>query len=111
MADPDSKNKLNQKVIFEPNVGTEFIIYNGNGSDTSTLRYLNFTYAPNAKIAIIPNQPVYITQVDVDVLEYPLRLDSNQGYIDKKTSFTFSFIKVYTVVANTTIRVIPWGFS
>lgn|SRR3990167_1195640 len=109
MATPNPKRKVNHKVIFAPTVGTEFTVYDGTGSDTNLVRYLNFSFTPNAKIAIIPNQPIYITEVDGELLEYPMRLDSNLGILDKKTSFTFSFIKVYTVVANTSIRLFSWG--
>ena len=109
MATPDAKLKLNHKVIFAPTVGTEFTVYDKNGSDTNLIRYMNFSFTPNAKIAIISDQPIYITECDGEVLEYPMRLDANLGYQDKKTSFTFSFIKLYTVVANTSIRLFLWG--
>src|SRR3990167_9997020 len=101
MATPDIRYKLNEKVIFEPTVGTTYTIYQGNGSDTSTTRYLNFPVNGIQKIGILSDNEILITEFDSEILDYPIKIyKDNTKFIDKKLFSSFSSFKLYTLVAN-----------
>ena len=111
MATPDIRGKLNEKVIFEPTVGTTYTIYQGNGSDTSTVRYLNFSTNGVQKIALLADNEILVTEFDSEVLDYPIKIYKDATkYIDKKLFSSFSQFKLYTLVANTRIRIIGVGY-
>ena len=107
MATPDIKYKINEKVIFEPTVGTTYTIYQGNGSDTATTRYLNLQTNATNKLAILADNEILITDFDNEGLDYPIKIyKDNTKYIDKRTVSSFSSFKIYPLVANTRIRII-----
>lgn len=111
MATPTIRNKINEKDIFEPSVGITYTIYQGNGSDTATVRYLNMATNSTNKLAILVDNEILITDFDNEVLDYPIKVyKDNTKYIDKRTVSSFSSFKLYTLVANTRIRVIGVGY-
>src|SRR3990167_9406481 len=111
MANPDVRYKLNEKVIFEPTEGTTYIIYQGNGSDTSSTRYLNFTTNGIQKIAILSDNEILMTEFDGEVLDYPIKIykDATKFIVAKFVS-SFSSLKLYTLFANTRIRIMVVGY-
>lgn len=111
MASPTIRYKINEKDIFEPTVGTTYTIYQGNGSDTATVRYLNMSTNSTNKIAILPDAEILILSFDNEVLDYPIKIyKDNTKYIDKRTVSSFSSFQLYTLVANTRIRIIGVGY-
>ena len=111
MATPDIKLKLNEKVIFAPTVGTTYTIYQGNGSDTATDRYINLQTNNLNKLAILADNEILITEFDGQVLDYPLKIYKDATkFIDRRTVTSFSKFKIYTLVANTRIRIIGVGY-
>ena len=108
MATPDNKDKVNEKKFYITDAGTEITVYKGVGSDTATTRFLNMSSEP-FQLIILPTADIAITEWDGLVLDNPMKLAANKGLTIRKMYPTFSFFKIYTFVANTSIRNIVWG--